>query len=454
MSQLLRFNFSYIFSLLFASAFLISCDKDMTVSLGNANEDIAVSLIDSFSVNSSTYQLTNMPSAATGLVLVGKVNNPDLGSINSSSYLKVSLDAYTNTIPEGAVFDSVNVVLKPNSSKYYYGDTTQNQTLSIHRVTEEIVTKNILTGIDNYNTPIYVTGPTIFNTQKFDYDNVALGALTFKPYVRSTDTLSVKLNNNFGKEIFDMVRNNNFDVSNEEAFQAYLKGFVIVPNANNTVILGMSDTVNVNINYTYIGTDGFNKTGKKVISTSAAGYQHNNIEYDRSGTTFATLNETNRELKSTETNNKVYVQSGTGLVTKISIPSLNEFMSNENISVNKAELIIETEGLAFGSYAAPSGLMLMIADKNGLPVSYIPAPFSTTIQQVPFISGNDVGLNGRYIFNLIDYIKYVNTNRYRDTDLLISTLSPAMFNTVNTLNIATENGKPKIKLNIVYTKFK
>ena len=454
MSQLLRFKYLYFLSIVSALSLFVSCNKDMSVSLDDLDEDIAVIYIDSFAVNTSSYQLNYLPAAATGTVLVGKIQTPELGTIKSSSYLKVTLDTYTDNIPENAVFDSVNVVLRPNAVRYYYGDTTQHQNIAIHKVTQEIVTTNILSAIDNYNAPIYVTGATIFNNQKFNYDNEALGTATFKAHVKSIDTISVRLDNSFGKDIFDKINSSDYNVSNLEAFQSYLKGIAIIPSTNNTAIIGLNDTVSININYSYIGADGFKVAGKKVISNSAASFQYNNIEYDRTGTPFAALNENNRELTAQQTDNKIYVQSGSGLVTKLKLPSLKEFMNNDNISINKAELVVETESLAHGPYYAPAGLMLMVSNKNGLPVNFIPTPFSTTIQQANYVAGNDVGENGKYVFNLIDYVKNINSNRYIDTDLLLSAASPSIFNTVNTAKIATENGNPKIKINIVYTKFK
>ncbi|NGM72467.1 DUF4270 domain-containing protein [Sphingobacterium sp. SGL-16] len=454
MSQFLRFKYLHFLSVVTALSFITSCNKDMSISLDEIDEDIAVTFIDSFTVNTSSYQLNYLPASATSNVLVGKVQSSDLGSVKSTSYLRLMMDSYTDNIPEGAVYDSVNVVLKPNATRYYYGDTTQVQSLAVHKVTQEIVTTNILSSIDSYNAPAYVTGPTIFSNQKFTYENTALGSVQFRPYVNSIDTISIRLNDSFGKDIFDKINTNDYNVNNVEAFHAYLKGIAIVPADNNTAILGLNDTVNVHINYSYIGSDGFKVTGKKILTNYSPSYQYNNIEYDRSGTPFAALNATNRELSFQQTDKKAYIQSGTGLVTKIKMPSLREFMNNENISINKAELVIETESLGQGASPAPKSLMLMVSNKNGLPVNFVPTPFSTTIQEATYVEGNDVGENGKYVFNLIDYIKNINSNRYIDTDLLISTASSSLFSTVNSAKIANENGKPKIKLNIVYTKFK
>lgn len=455
MSQLLRFRFFFICSLLIGSSTIYSCDKDTSISLGRADENIGVLTMDSMTVFTATHQLINLPTAGTGTVLVGKAQQENIGTVTASSYTRLLFESLSNDIPLNATFDSVNVVLKPNQDRYYYGDTTKTQQIAVHRVLEEIKTTDITTAIDNFNTPVYVTGPTIFSNQSFNYDKKALGTATFNPNIKSIDSISVKLDYNFGKDLFDKVVANDYNVNTNEALMQYLKGIVIVPNNNNTVVLGLSDSVYMNLNYSYIGSDGFKKTGSKSLSTASKTYQFNNISYDRTGTPFAQLNtENNRTLKNTETNGKVLIQAGAGVVAKLDIPSLEEFMNEKDIAINKIELVVETTGKNYGFYPNPSSMMLLIQNKNGVPVSYISSPFSNTIQSASLVAGNENGVNTSYTFNLIDYVTKVNTPAYKGTSLLLAAASPALFNTTNAAIIATENGKPKIKLNIVYTKFK
>ncbi|TJZ62068.1 DUF4270 domain-containing protein [Sphingobacterium olei] len=455
MRQLLLFK--YIF-LTFSSLIIItlgSCDKDMSVSLGNTNENFGITVVDSITVNASTFQMSNLPSAGTGTILVGKASQEEIGSAKSTSYFKLAFTNFTNDIPTDAVFDSINLVIKPKTNRYFYGDTTVAQKITVHRLTEALETKNISSTVNGNITPIFVTGATIFSDQKFDYDASPLGSLTFNPFVRSIDTLDIKLNSALGSEIFDMIVSNDLDVASNEAFQQYLKGLVIVPNDQNTVILGFSDTVTVNINYSYIGNDGFNKRGVKSITTGDRTFQFNNIEYDRTNTPFAALNTTNKEIKSSQTNGQVFLQAGTGAVAKLDIPALKEFMNEPNISINKAQLIVETTGeFFFNPFPNPSSVMLLIANDNGIPFSYVRTPFSTSIQQVPYINGNSMGRNARYVFDLIEYINTVNNVESYNTSLFLTSSTPNLFSTVNMALIATENNLPKIKLNIVYTKFK
>ncbi|QBQ39695.1 DUF4270 family protein [Sphingobacterium psychroaquaticum] len=442
-----------IFTLIVASA----CDKDMSVMLDNsATSNVGVSAVDSFTVHTSTVQLDNMPSSATGAILVGKAVIPNLGSVQSTSYFRLGFTSFTNDIPTTAVFDSLNLVLKPSTSRYYYGDTTKVQKFSVHKISEPLETTTLTGGIQNTAIPIYVTGPSIFSKRKFTYETSELGALSFTPHIRAIDSLDIKLNSGIGKEIFDMIQANDIKVASNENFQEYFNGLALVPDKNNSAVIALSDTLQFKINYSYTGTDGFKKTGAKVLVITQRDFQYNNISYDRTGTAFESLSLTNKEVKTSATGGVTFVQSGAGVVAKLSFPSLKDFILDETVSVNKAELVIETSTPSMNTmYPIPGSLMLFVADHDGIPVSYITAAYGSGIQQAGFKAGNQTGRNGTYTFNLISYLKTLkSTSTYDDKTLYLSTVTPGLFSTFNTAVIATEQAKPKIKLNILYTKFK
>lgn len=451
----LRFRyifFSFIAILLFTQS---SCNKDFGISLGNVNEDLGVTVIDSLSVTTGTVQLQYMPTSNTGSILVGKVEDSQIGTTAVSSYFRVALETMNSAIPEDAVFDSVNLVLTPNSTRYYLGDTTAQQTIHVHRVTESIEMRTISSMGGGNTVPVYVTAPAIFSGDEFAYDPIALGALTFAPRINSIDTLNVRLEDTFGQDLFDQFVTGSTTVNNNENLQQYLKGLVLTPDASNTALVGLNDTVYVDLNYSYMGSDGFNKTGKVSLTTGSRGYQFNNFSYDRSGTKFAALNATNRELSSVDTDGDVFLQAGTGVVAKLEFPSLRQFLNEPNMAVNKIELVIEANGTNYGAYPNPRALMLLIANKHtGVPLSFVTSPFSTNIQSAALVPGDAFGRKSTYTFNLIDYIKTAGSVANAETCLYLAVSSPDVFGNANFATIAQEDNKPKVKLNIVYTKFK
>lgn len=435
-------------------ALFSACDKDMSVFLDrNSNDALSVSIIDSMSVTTSTFQLDYMPGANTGVVLVGKTSQAEIGSVKSTAYFELGLQDYIAGIPENAVFDSVNMVLRPHSSRYYYGDTTVVNNISVHQVTKRFETTDITTGIDASNAPVFVSGPTIFNNTVYPYDATPLGTKSFRPRIRSMDSLDIRLDQTFGATFFDLMRTTDIKTTNTDFFLDYLNGIALVSDENNKALLGFSDTVQIRFNYSYINTAGFKVNEYKLLNLGNRTYQYNNFEYDRTGTPFEALSETKRELTLAETNGKLFFQAGTGVVTKITLKSLQDLMRESNIAINKAELIIETSSAYDGSFPASTTAMLFVANSNNVPIYYLTAPYSSSIQQAVFTAGNQTGKNNTYTFDLIEYTKSITTNAYYDTSLFLSVMSPALFNSTNASVIATQNNAPKIKLNIIYTKF-
>ncbi len=465
MNQFLKRSITFfalpVFILIIAGA----CDKDMSVMLDNtATNNVGVSFIDSFTVNTSTVQLTNMPSAGTGSVLVGKAADSRFGEIKSTSYFRIGFSSIANDIPEAAVFDSLNLVLRPTTNRYYFGDTTKTQRISVHQLNQVLESKTLTGGVQNTALPIYVTGASIFNDQTFDYNPTSIGTISFAPRVRSLDSLNIRLDSSIGQEFFDLIKTNDLRVSSNENFRDYFKGLVLVPSEDNSAVLAFGyDSLQVNINYTYIGTDGFKRSGSKILTLVDGNLQFNHLDYNRTGTVFEPMTATNSELTSTATSGLTYLQSGTGVVAKVEFPSLKEFLQDENISINKAELVIETSSPANTMYPIPNSLRLLVADFNGVPISMLQPLIPT--QQQPYLAsvyltGDQMRRNGKYTFNMISYMKNLkSTSAYDNTSLYISSVIPlerinTTFSTFNTAFIAVENARPKIKLNILYTKFR
>lgn len=455
MNQFLKRSITLLAISIFLFIFAGACDKDMNIMLDDsATSEVGVSFQDSFTVHTASTQLTDLPSAATGTVLIGKATLPQIGSVRATSYFRIGFPSFANDIPETAQFDSLNIILKPNARRYYFGDSTKTQTLYVHQLNEDLALKTLTTGLQNKALPIYVTGPSLFTDQTFSYNSTPLGSKSFNPRIKTMDTLAIRLSDQVGQNLFGLIKTGDPRVSSNENFANYFKGLALVPDASNTVAIGFSDTVDVKINYSYVGNDGFKKTGAKVLSLMDPNYQYNQIGYDRTGTAFASL-APGKAVKTSATGGLTYVQAGTGVVAKLNIPSLKEFLQDENMSINKAELVIETSSTGEGMYAIPGSLMLFVANDDGVPTSFIASPYASGIQQAAYVMGSEVGHNGTYTFNMIVYLKNLKSSGlYDHTSLYLSTVTPSLFNAFNTALIATENGNPSIKLNILYTKFK
>ncbi|MDF2477607.1 MAG: hypothetical protein K0S24_3090 [Sphingobacterium sp.] len=439
---------------IFTLAAFVGCNKDISLSLDNSrDETIGVVPIDTVSVKVSTYQLDNIPTSATGTILVGKNSNLVTGSTKSTSYMRLGIGTVNSAgIPDDAVLDSVSLVVPLN--KYYYGDTTQVQKISVHRVSEEITQTQIDLTKPADERPVFVTSAAIFSKQKFAFDNAALAELSFKPRVKSIDSLHFRFNNTIGNELFTMIKNNDNRIQSNTSFQEYFKGLALVPDNNNSTLIGFKDTVYLQVHYSFLNNEGTKSSGKQYFSIDNKAYQYNQIETDRSATKFAPLTLVNPQLSSQQTDGDTFLEGSTGVVAKLEFPTLLELVNNPSVSINKAELIIEVENASSTNFAQPKSLILMVASNNGNPINLVTTPYGTTTQQVPLVSGNDFGSNGKYTFNLIEYLTKIKTTAYKNTSLYLSLPTSELFSTGNRLILAKDNeNDPKIKLNILYTKF-
>ncbi|MDM1293823.1 DUF4270 family protein [Sphingobacterium sp. N143] len=439
---------------LFTLAAFVGCNKDISLSLDNSrDETIGVVPIDTVSVKVSTYQLDNIPTSATGTMLVGKNSNAITGSVKSTAYMRLGVGTVSNSsIPDDAVLDSVTLVLTPN--KYYYGDTTQVQKVSVHRVLEDITQTQIDLTKPADERPVFVTTASLFSKQKFEYEQSPLAELSFSPRVKSIDSLFFKFNNSISNELFTMIKNNDNRIQNSTSFQEYFKGLALVPDDNNTAMVGFKDTVYLQVHYSFLNNEGTKSVGKQYFSIDNKAFQYNQIESDRSGTKFAPMTLANPQISSKQTDGYAFLEGSTGVVAKIEFPTLLELVNNPSIAINKAELVIEAENGALATFTQPQSLVLMIANNSGNPVSLLTSPYGTTTQQVPLVPGDDFGSNGKYTFNLIEYLAKIKTTAYKNTSLYLSLPTSGLFSSGNRLILAKDNDNdPKIKLNILYTKF-
>ena len=133
--------------MLFFGVMLTSCDSDVDAGefvVGSDNLSVTnkVILIDTATVEVSTINFDSLVTSGQSRILLGNYDDPIFGKVNSDSYFQLSSSGYnlqtTSTDTEGAnyVFDSIRMFLVPD--KYYYGDTTKVQSISIHRLLQKI----------------------------------------------------------------------------------------------------------------------------------------------------------------------------------------------------------------------------------------------------------------------------------------------------------------------------
>ena len=288
---------------------ILSCNGDgediFSMDVGEDWVDVKTKVyhIDTLTVKLSTFQFDSITVSNAKRLMIGSYNDPEFGLIKSESYIQLkNSDLYE--IDDKAEFDSISLVLK--FDKYFYNDTIPSQEFKVHKVLEDIEPDDD----DNF----------YYNTTNFKTSSTPLTSNIFKPRPNKIDTLSIKLDNIYGETLFNKIKNNEFN-SDEEFLEEY-KGLMIAAGETNTSILGFSINSEMKIYYTIDNGVEFESEEKIINFQINPTYSFNHIESNNEGTVLEDLDGSLKILPSYETNNNSFVQSGTGITSRIDIPYL------------------------------------------------------------------------------------------------------------------------------------
>lgn len=430
---------------------LSACKGNKTIGFTD-DEPLSLEGMDTVKILASTVIMDSLPTSNLGVIMLGSVQDKDFGNVEVSSYMQFSPGfAAEMNLPANAKFDSIALVLRYNG--YYLGDTTTMKEIRVHRLTENIKLRTIDEGSELEERPVFVDEEALYSTSKFDYETQLLGKVHFKPRPRSKDSLFITLDQQLGKELLKLIGEKDKKAIQKTEFLEYFKG-VFMTTANGKNISGFAaDSSKIQIYYHYESEEGSMKNAFIAYTFDSKNTQFNHIAADRSGTNIKDLGRDKKELDIATTKGQLFVQGGLGIVTKLLMPGLNAFVKEPGIAINKAELIIETAQDTYSTFPAPEELILFIANSSNTPKTILPEAFVKKVQHAKFQKGNDAGLNGRYVFQLTEYVNQLRKGQHQNTSLLISLPIVAFTGTVNRLHIVNNKPGMPIKLRVVYTKF-
>lgn len=405
--MLIKFARLFILSLL-----IFSCSDENNlpaVSIGNSfiKPQTQIVMVDTFTVNLSTVKIDSIQTSGSGVLLAGSFDDPDMGRVSSTGFFQVAIPD-TTELAEGSVFDSLTLILDYNGK--WYGDTLQPYTLNIYRVTEEIATND-----DSY----------LYNTSDFVYDPNPLGTATVKPKPNFYSTIEIKLSDTFGKELTGLLLENSDKVASTENFIEYFKGIAVGPAPGDAALLGFeaSDSSLNMVLYThYIGEEKIEVSSKFPMYLSETCFNH--VETDRSGTSLYNLAAQKIEIPSAETGNRTFLQSGSGIVTRIDFPGLNKLLEFDSGNIlYKAELILKPYPSSYTKATLPEQIIFYTTDKYNRLISNIQDSDGNAIT-ADFHFDDLYNENTWYQFDVTDFIMDELADTYFDTDVGLIAMFP------------------------------
>lgn len=409
------------------------------------NENTRVIKVDTITPVVTTVYVDTFSTAGTGVGLIGSHADPLFGKSTASTYFEYAPPTGI-TLDEGAQFDSIILVLKPN--KTYYGDTTSSLHVSVRELNEEIIP--VRPGATTYS--------TLFNTTSFskkagllNINNVPATISDIRP--STTDTIVVRLNNQFGANLFELLKSNAENMKSTERFiTEVLKGVFISSNADDKLIMGIKDSVDMRLYYTNPGP-GVKQTYLTFNMANTA-HQFNHIDIDRTGTPLgnAGFDKNNQVIASENLDNRAFLQYITGSMIKIQFPTVKASLQNapDYFSILSATLKVRPVlGTYSGVYKTlPSALRLSRTDRNNLLGADLYSSTSTSQQlQTGNLIVNDIEFKATgYTYDLTSYLleQIATVSPVIGNGLLLAPPSPnhvTGFNRLVTGNAKNENGQ-------------
>lgn len=365
-----------------------SCYRN-DVGFGNLpdNNYTNVVYIDSVEPALSTIVLDSFPTGGVSSFLLGKYKDPYLGIVSTTPFFQMTIPSSAVSIDATDRYDSICFILRPN--RYYYGDTSRSQTISINELADFIN---------------YTYNNSLYNTSSFSVKPVPLGSKTVKIRPSVDDSIMVRLDDAKGTELFDKLQQQSTDVTSDNNFQNYFKGVSLTVGSNDTTaVYGLgglpSDMV---MRVFYHATTPYFQSQWVDFTLKAGTYSFNQIVTNRNGTSLFSASQGLKEFSSEQTNNIAFTQFGAGVLLKMTFPSLKGIITTDKIvELQKAELLIRpvAQGYDFNKFKLPDQLSLAQTDATNV-------IGTTTVNNIPLVTDEIYGLGTYY---KVDVTPFINT---------------------------------------------
>ncbi len=389
-----------------------------------------LNVIDTFSVNLSTVILDKMTTTGTGNLLIGSYRDNTFGRVVSNSYFQIGVPTVLDVDDEDR-YDSLVLFFRYN--KYYFGDTTRSQKISVHQLTQ-----NIQLNDDNV-----ITSETVFH-----YSASPIGSLVYFPKPNNElDTLFIRISGAIGLDLFAKLKTGSEVLNDDESFGNYFHGMVLVANpAYGGSIVGFyasAENVKLILHTSRVAGTTENITHEFALTNTSL--QYNNITHDFSSTPLHSLVRQRNALPSSQTGGVSFLQGGVGLAVRVDFPSLSDLLLLMRRSfITKVELTLPPLQNSYSVFGLPSDLSIYESDKvnakKGLASNYVS---TLTIDEL-YQEGT------KYSFDITDYLKNEISDFHIDPEKgLLVTLPDDVLNTTFARSVFDARSR-KARLKISY----
>jgi len=341
--------------------FLSSCDAPKEIGADLFSVEVGLNFTDTLQVKSKTVLMDSIQTGGANSLLVGSYTHPVMGTFASTIFAQFA-NADSLVAKKESILDSIKMELVYRN---YQGDTNQIQTIQVFKLKDSL---NISTD--------YFT-----NTSTVNAHPAVIGSHTFRPRpIRSKssngdslklDTLKFHMSKTFGNELLSNYAEKAI-AAGGAAFRKVYPGLKITSSsAPNAALLGFNTSYSRMVMYWRNPGDNtkyelsyyFSLSNSAMTEVNA---RFNQYQITRTGV-LASLVKSGSSVPAEATNQFTYVQSGSGLVTKVDFPTLFKLKGNRDVAINKAELVLYASDDADLNQTLGQ-LTLLQADGNNRPL--------------------------------------------------------------------------------------
>lgn len=419
--------------LLLLIALIYGCNEnDTELAFGEeyVNSETDLTLIDSITVEFSTVKMDSILTSSAQKILVGNQDDEYFGELTYTSYFELQTPGPI-TISDNEVYDSAMLILNYAS---YRGDTMLPFIISIHQLAEEIELND---------------DDVLYNTSSVDYYSQEIGSKEFLPKPNRSDSIAIKISDEIGSYFFTALKDNNEDITINENFVEKFNGLAIVGDNANNAILGFQYENAVLRLFSHETHE--NKLRYFDFPINNYSPKFNKIEHDYSNTVFSKLENQKDEIRSEEADGLSFLQAGSGLLTLVRFPYLQELLLNDEGVIIKAELVFSPKMSSYDDVDLPVDLFLYSSDKYNNREGQLQSADGTAVSS-DLVVDNLYQENTFYSFDITDYILDIFRNQYYDDEnngMIISFNNADLRDSFNRVLIDTEEFEPQLKLYIL-----
>ncbi|MEO0334520.1 MAG: DUF4270 family protein, partial [Bacteroidota bacterium] len=194
---------------------------------------------------------------------------------------------------------------------------------------------------------------------------------------RAGSLIEISVSDSLGQTLFTLAQQQADVLSSESDFLEQYPGFVLVPDAANTAIVGFSNSSHLKLYYQQGGEE------QEIVFPIDDHIYFTQLLHNRSQTPFASLQEQRHELSTEETGHQAFVQGGIGTAIRIEFPYLQSLLTLGNgVYVTEAFLKLNPIQNTFDSNTPlPTNLSAYRVDGLNRTVSTYDSTFTLYIDQ-------------------------------------------------------------------------